>query len=310
MTSKSLTSEMQDRLHQKIKLLRHLVIPGNTAIICSKNRSQIILASSYNKVSISRGTLPADIAQLLIAHNYIEATPQRTFIITDAGRAALLEYSDHIDDTANASTHRRAVNKIPESNIHVPSKAQVKKQISPKDIIEKQIDSAIRISSIHDGNETIEVKINDAESPLAWLHKRRDRNGERFIDETCFEAGERLRRDVTLAQLMPQVTSNWSPTRSSSTAGGPAIATDTMVSARQRVHKALDAVDGNYAGILLDVCGFLKGIEEVERERRWPPRSGKVVLKLALQRLATHYGLDREAHGPKHSKGIRNWIAT
>lgn len=312
MTCKSLATETQAHHRQAEQLLRHLNTPGNTALICSSNRNQIILTSSHSKVSLSRGTLPIDTAQLLVARHYIEATSQRTFIITDAGRAALHENSDHSESTKKLpkKAHQvRTMSRMPTSTIHVPMETQMAKPRSPKDIIERQAHRAIRTTNIHDGNETIAVQFNDAESPLAWLHRRRDRNGEPFIDDTCFEAGERLRRDITLAQVMPQVTSNWSPTRGSGSAGGPAIATDTMVSARQRLHQALDAVDGNYAGILLDVCGFLKGIEEIERERQWPPRSGKVVLKLALQRLATHYGLNREARGPAYSRGIRHWTA-
>ncbi len=115
------------------------------------------------------------------------------------------------------------------------------------------------------------------------------------------QAGERLRADFTRAHLMPRTTSNWSSPissgRRSAGSGRAATFTETMVAARQRVHQALDAVGPELAGLLLDVCCFLKRLEDVERERAWPARSAKVVLQLGLDRLARHYGYGGEAHG-------------
>ena len=111
---------------------------------------------------------------------------------------------------------------------------------------------------------------------------------------------------------MPRTTSNWSSPISSGrrSAGGERAAsfTETMVAARQRVHQALDAVGPELAGLLLDVCCFLKRLEDVERERAWPARSAKVVLQLGLDRLARHYGYAGEAHGRGHAS-IRTWLA-
>lgn len=155
------------------------------------------------------------------------------------------------------------------------------------------------------------VVVDEHESPLAWLARRRGRDGCTMIAPHQLQAGERLRRDFTRAQLMPRTTSNWSnPISSGRRSGVPRAANlpDVIIAARQRVHHALDAVGPEFAGLLLDVCCFLKGLEVAERERAWPARSAKVVLQLALDRLARHYGFSARTIGPAKSK-LRTWLA-
>ena len=138
--------------------------------------------------------------------------------------------------------------------------------------------------------------VNDMESPLAWLRRRKDKAGQPLIDAAQFQAGERLRADYEFANLMPSVTSRWSPVGSGGSGrrqppGSGAELRDDVLAARERVHRALGTVGPELAGILLDVCCHLKGLEAAERDQGWPLRSAKVVLQLALTRLARHYGL-------------------
>lgn len=154
------------------------------------------------------------------------------------------------------------------------------------------------------------VTVDEAESPLAWLARRRGRDGRALIEMHQFQAGERLRIDFTCAHLMPRTTSNLEgPVRAGRETGGRvADFTDTMIAARARVHAALDATGPEFSGLLLDVCCFLKRLEDIERERTWPVRSAKVVLQLGLERLARHYGYSGEARG-RASSSIRIWLA-
>ncbi|HZQ12608.1 MAG TPA: DUF6456 domain-containing protein [Pseudolabrys sp.] len=151
------------------------------------------------------------------------------------------------------------------------------------------------------------VTVDEAESPLAWLARRRGRGGRALIEAHQLQAGERLRVDFTFANLMPRTTTNWADPVAAD-GGGPTSPTDVMVAARQRVQRALDAAGPEFAGLLLDVCCFLKGLEDVERERAWPQRTAKVVLQLALERLARHYGYTPEARGRARAP-LRIWLA-
>lgn len=156
-----------------------------------------------------------------------------------------------------------------------------------------------------------DVLVDISESPLAWLAKRRGKDGRPLIAPAAFQAGERFRAHVTLAGTVPRVTTNWSDPmgRSPRSASGVADLTDAVLSAQQKVSRALEAVGPELSGVLLDVCAFLKGLEEVERERGWPARTAKVVLGLALDRLAGHYGLGEEARGRGGFRTIRTWKA-
>ncbi|RXF73038.1 hypothetical protein EK403_12170 [Hansschlegelia zhihuaiae] len=158
------------------------------------------------------------------------------------------------------------------------------------------------------GYEALLVDLD--ESPLGWLARRKDRDEKPLLAPAEVAAGERLRADFTLGQMTPRITANWEAAIASGRRGGAfgEDPTDATVAARIRVSRALDAVGPELAGALLDVCCFLKGLEEVERERRWPARGAKLVLGLALARLARHYGFAAEGQGPAGGR-VLSWGA-
>lgn len=149
-------------------------------------------------------------------------------------------------------------------------------------------------------------KTNESESPLGRLHHRKGRDGNRYIDDQEFQAGERLRADYFKGQLTQRLTSNWNTDEGgrSGYRNGIGDLTDTALGARTRTENALVAVGPELAGVLVDICCFLKGLERVERERQWPPRSAKLMLKTGLSILARHYGCS--ARGKNHAP-LRHW---
>lgn len=153
-----------------------------------------------------------------------------------------------------------------------------------------------------------QVWVDRRESPLAWLARRKGSDGKPMLDPMYFAAGERLRADFERTGLHQRVTMDWSRLGAGSlSGGGGSTLSDAMIAARQRIDHAMTAVGADMAGLLIDICCYLKGLDRVERERGWPPRSAKLVLGMALGRLADHYGLTGEATGRSHSKGIVVW---
>ncbi|MEM8979116.1 MAG: DUF6456 domain-containing protein [Pseudomonadota bacterium] len=142
------------------------------------------------------------------------------------------------------------------------------------------------------GAEVEKVRYNASESPLASLARRRDKNGKPFLSEPLVAAGERLREDFELAHLGPRVTQNWDRflTQGADTGGFVDLGgSDGSSRARQRVADALSDLGPGLGDVALRTCCFLEGLETAEKRMGWSARSGKIVLRIALQRLMRHY---------------------
>lgn len=190
-------------------------------------------------------------------------------------------------------------------------KSKIQQPASAREALDKFLAQHMDISSRDVMTETgaTRVVINDSESPLAWLASRKGRDGRPLIEQDQFNAGERLRADFTRGLMFPRVTSSWSGiARARGGGAGAGEFGDVVVASRQRVRLALESCGPEFAGVLLDVCCFLHGIEDVERARGWPSRSGKVVLQLALDRLARHYGMSGKPKRDSAAK-ITTWLA-
>ena len=139
--------------------------------------------------------------------------------------------------------------------------------------------------------QAVHLAVNAAESPLSMLAHCKGRDGRPFLTEQERSAGDRLRADYATGRLMPSLGASWTAPVSSGRRSGGGIAelTDAALAARQRVERALAAVGPELAGVLIDICCFLKSVAQVEMERSWPVRSAKVVLKTARGALHRHY---------------------
>lgn len=127
------------------------------------------------------------------------------------------------------------------------------------------------------------VTVNLAESPIAWLHARG------HLEDRLFDAGERLRADYERAQLAPSVTMRWDPVRAKTTGDTDLTPGEKQIAAKARFDGALAAAGKGLDDVLWRVVCACESLPDAERALAWPARSGKLVLRLALERVADFY---------------------
>lgn len=130
------------------------------------------------------------------------------------------------------------------------------------------------------------VTVNVAESPLSWLHAHG------HLDDRLYDAGERLRADYERAQLGAKVTMRWDPVRVRGTADRGLTQTERQIAARSRFDGALLEAGRGLEDILWRVVCAGETLPVAEKALAWPARSGKLVLKLALDRVADFYRIN------------------
>ena len=127
------------------------------------------------------------------------------------------------------------------------------------------------------------VTVNIAESPLSWLRARG------LVDARQVEAGERLRADYESASLAPSVTMRWAARVDGG--GGALDPATAQLAAKRRFDAAIAGAGRGLADILWRVVCAGEALPAAEKGLGWPVRSGRIVLALALDRLADHYRL-------------------
>ncbi len=261
--------------------------------LCEKN-AFLAIAKDMEKAVVLRETVPGkhtrtavvdrDIAHHFALQDWIssaQAGRVARYQITEAGRAALKRL---LEEERQARVQPGA---FAESQTPFQAQHQV--------LGEREV-------AANDGSGPRRMRYNLAESPLTVLGRKRDKTGAPYLSADLIDAGERLREDFELAQMGPRVTQNWASflTPLDHGAKGPARGpAEGPQAARARVQAAMAALGPGLSDVVFRVCCFLEGLETAERRLGWSARSGKVVLRIALQRLAAHYGVE----GPRAAVG-------
>ena len=154
--------------------------------------------------------------------------------------------------------------------------------------VERSIEGGVSPATNVDGVQARSVTVNLAESPLGWLFVRG------LISQRQFDAGERLRSDWERAELSPRVTMSWDAAPVARGRGGSADGADlsgAQIDAKRRFDDAVELAGPGLSDILWRVVCAGEGMRDAETALGWPARAGKLVLALALDRVATYYRL-------------------
>ena len=136
-------------------------------------------------------------------------------------------------------------------------------------------------------------RVTIAESPLIGLSRRRGKDGQPFLTRDLVTAGERLREDFELANIEAHTQLDWA-----ALILAPDETNVHLEGAGQRVLSALHDLGPGLGDVALRCCCYLEGLEAAERKMGWAARSGKIVLRIALQRLKRHYDVQGQ-YAPK-----------
>ncbi len=153
----------------------------------------------------------------------------------------------------------------------------------PRKLVERELTEEGPRRGVNARGKRRTVTVNLAESPLSWLHSRG------HLCDRLFDAGERLRADYERAQLGPSVTMRWDPVRVKGSGDHGLTQTERQVAAKARFDAALVEAGSGLSDILWRVVCAGEAIPHAEKHLGWPVRSGKLVLKLALERVADFY---------------------
>lgn len=159
--------------------------------------------------------------------------------------------------------------------------AQAVNHVDPRPLIEKTI-----VRDRKSGRPARSVTVNLGESPISWLHSRGHLSDRQYL------AGEKLREVYEAASLGPRVTMRWENTpilRGKHRAPAAMEASDRMLSAKDRFDAAIAILGSDLADIAWRVICAGEGVSAAEKTLGWPCRSGKLVLGIALNRLAQYY---------------------
>ncbi|MGY3436585.1 MULTISPECIES: DUF6456 domain-containing protein [unclassified Marinovum] len=254
------------------RVLRRLSEAGAVLAVVPDMEKSVVVRETASGTTQRTAVVDTSIAEALALKEWIDCkTPGRIarYHITPAGRAALADLLAAEKDALDGTKDARA---------------------TPQGMAEAQAPFCAGADPMEKPRNR-RVRYTNTETPLTSLARRRDKDGTLFLSDALVSAGERLREDFEVAQMAPRTTQNWDQFLTGGADTGPGRGDGPLAAteARRRVANALGDLGPGLGDVALRCCCYLEGLEITEKHMGWSARSGKIVLRIALQRLRRFY---------------------
>ncbi|MEM9318202.1 MAG: DUF6456 domain-containing protein [Pseudomonadota bacterium] len=263
------------------RILRRLCETGALLVLASDMEKAVVLRPGPNGEQTRTAVVDRAVSIAFALRDWIQPVELgrlAKYRITTTGKSALKRLIEE------ERQRRMADNRAPAF-----AEGQTPFQAQHRDWGERKIED--------DAGQRRTMRVNLSETPLATLARRKGADGNPFLSSDLVQTGERLREDFERSQMGPRIGQNWDRFLTGVDRGG--LLSDSGIAegpreARKRVSDAMDVLGPGLSDIVLRVCCFLEGLESAEKRLGWSARSGKIVLKIGLQRLQQHYA---DVHG-------------
>ena len=265
----------QARIDQEAKrILRRMCEQGAVLAVAREMETAVVVRVTPEGEQVRTAVVEREIAQAMALKDWITCPEPdgriARYFITNTGRAALRRLTAEDENRASGFAEKRT---------------------------DPEGDAGWDVAAI-EGTVRPPHRGYPNESPLVGLARRKDRDGKPFRPRDLVAVGERLREDYELVEVGMEGTASWEGFMNGE---GPVEFTDGpkgAVAAHGRIKAALAELGPGLGDVVLRCCCFLEGLEQTEKKMGWSARSGKIVLRIALQRLKRHYEETQGRYGP------------
>lgn len=265
----------QKQIDQDAKrILRRLCEHGAVLAVAREMETAVVVRETQAGDQLRTAVVGREIAQAMALKDWITCPDPEgrvaRYFITNTGRAALRRLTAEDENRAGGFAEKR---------------------------MDAESDAGWDIATL-EGEPPLPHRYHVTESPLVGLARRRDRDGEPFVKRELVAAGERLREDFELAQVGTNKVECWEAFVTGDVVELRPEGPKSAIAARGRVRDALRDLGPGLGDVVLRCCCYLEGLEQTEKKMGWSARSGKIVLRIALQRLKRHYEDTMGKYGP------------